>query len=36
MSLEVHKNNNVGSEASLHKRRCCGTYFADFTFHALG
>jgi hypothetical protein len=32
MLLEVHKNNNASSEASLQKRRCYGTYFAEFTF----
>jgi len=35
MALEVRKDNNARSEASLQKRRCCGTYFAEFPFHAL-
>ena len=36
MPLEVRKNNNASREASLQKRHCCGTYFAEFLFHELG
>jgi len=33
MTLQVHKN-NASSEASLEKRRCCGTNFGEFTLYA--
>jgi hypothetical protein len=35
MPLEVRKDNNARSEALLQKRRCCGTYFVEYPFHAL-